>query len=108
MTAMPLTDAGHPSVRVDGAAARGLAQPTALDWLTELARVLGPERALAAWSPAALATGCHGMLLTPDQLGTLGQWLVDNSTEAAVRMAARSCLARLRTYRVLTGAGRTR
>ncbi|GAA4962669.1 hypothetical protein [Kineococcus glutinatus] len=93
--------AARPAVIADGARARGLTEPTVLDWLTEMSAVVGPERMLAAWSQATVATGAHGMALPVEQLQVVGQWLVDNATDAPVRMAARSCLARLRTYQVL-------
>ena len=93
---------------VTGAARRGLERPTMVSWLQEIAAVVGPQRALEAWSAAALATGRHGTALDCDQLEEVGAWIVRNSADAPLRMAVRSCAVRLRTYRVLSGEGRAR
>ena len=39
-----------------------------VSWLQEIAAVVGTQRALEAWSAAALATGRHGTALDCDQL----------------------------------------
>ena len=85
----------------NGAALRGLHPPTVVEWLKEIAAVTGPERALEAWMQAAMATGNHGMSLDADRMEQTGQWLVSHTTDVPLRMAVRSCLVQLRTYRVL-------
>ena len=89
---------------VDGMSVRGMAAVSALDVLHEIADVVGPARALGAWSTAAVETGAHGMALDFDQLQAVGRWLVANSSDQALRMAARSALARLRVQQVLAKA----
>jgi hypothetical protein len=84
-----------------GAAERGLTRPEATAWLHEIAAVVGPQQALLAWSRAAQATSLHGVALTPDQLETLGNRLVEDTTDPPLRMAVRSCLLRLRVWRTL-------
>lgn len=90
-----------------GAAVRGLVRPEAAQWLREIAAVVGPQRTLLAWSRAALATSLHGTALTPDQLETMGNRLLEDADDPALRVAVRSCLLRLRVWRTLerTGGG---
>ena len=87
-----------------GAGPHGLQRPTVVEWLQQIAAVVGPERALQAWLPAAVATGNHGMSLAPDEMERTGQWLVEHTSDAPLRMAVRSCLVRLRIHRVLAEA----
>ncbi|WP_432547175.1 hypothetical protein [Kineococcus sp. SYSU DK004] len=75
--------------------------PSAVEWLRRLADVSGPVRALELWTQAALATGCLGMALDASQLQRVAEWLVEHCEDLPVRMAARSCLVRLRVHRVL-------
>ena len=105
-TVTEVEPAVHDAVRdaVDGAGLRGLQRPTVVEWLQEIAAVVGPQQALHAWTSAAVATGHHGMALDVAQMEQTGQWLVEHAREAPLRMAARSCLVRLRTYRVLAKA----
>ena len=92
-----------------GAATRGLACPDVTQWLREIARVVGPQQALLAWTRASMATSLHGTVLSPDQLETMGNWLLENATEAPLRVAVRSCLVRLQVWRTLERTrGRTR
>jgi hypothetical protein len=84
-----------------GAVTRGLARPDVTGWLHEIAAVVGPQRALLAWSRAASATSLHGMSLTPDQLAAVGERLLEDADDAALRVAVRSCLVRLRVWRTL-------
>ena len=80
---------------------RGLARPTVVDWLKEVAGVVGPQQALLAWSSAARATGLHGMALTPEQMRLVGERLAADATDPRLRLAVRSCLLRLRVHAVL-------
>ena len=84
----------HPDPRV-------MEPPTAVGWLQRLADVSDPVHALEVWTQAALATGCLGMELQPQQLQRLGEWLVEHCADQPTRMAVRSCLVRLRVFRVL-------
>lgn len=88
-----------------GASARGLRRPTALDWLQEIAGVVGPEQTLLAWSRAAQGTSSHGTALSPDQLEVVGQRLLADSADPLLRTAVRSCLVRLHVWRTLESAG---
>ncbi|WP_432524908.1 hypothetical protein [Kineococcus sp. SYSU DK006] len=72
--------------------------PTAVEWLRRLADVSDPEQALQVWHQAALATNCLGMDLQPHELHRVGQWLVQHCADQPMRMAARSCLVRLRVH----------
>ncbi|WP_337062827.1 hypothetical protein [Kineococcus sp. G2] len=84
-----------------GAALRGLARPTVVDWLKEIAGVVGPSEALLAWSRATLATGLHGTALTPAQMRVVGERLAADATDPRLRLAVRSCLLRLRVHGAL-------
>ncbi|NAZ88232.1 hypothetical protein [Kineococcus indalonis] len=81
--------------------ARGLARPTVVDWLEEVAGVVGPQRALLAWSGAARATGLHGMALTTEQMRVVGERVAADATDPRLRLAVRSCLLRLRVHAAL-------
>ena len=72
--------------------------PTAVEWLRRFADVSDPGRALEVWNEAALATDCLGMALGPGDLQRIGDWLVAHCDDAPIRMAARSCLVRLRVH----------
>ncbi|WP_432484950.1 hypothetical protein [Kineococcus esterisolvens] len=91
-----------------GAEARGLARPTVVGWLEEIAGVVGPQQALLAWSRATRATGLHGMALTPEQMRVVGQRLADDATDPRLRLAVRSCLLRLRVHGALDTTGGAR
>lgn len=93
----------EPTVPLTGAEVRGLAAPTVVDWLREIAGVVGPQQALLTWSRATAATGMHGTALTPEQLHRVGQWLLGDSTDPRLRIAVRSCLLRTRVHRALQG-----
>ncbi|WP_432536267.1 hypothetical protein [Kineococcus arenarius] len=84
-----------------GATSRALARPTVVDWLKEIAGVVGPQQALLAWSAAVRATGLHGTTLAPEQMRVVGERLVADATDPRLRLAARSCLLRLRVHGAL-------
>jgi hypothetical protein len=87
---------------VSGASVRGFSCPTVLDGLRELAAVVGPDEALAAWSVACTENGVHGVDLPAASHLQVATWLSVHAPAPAVRAVARSITTRLRAYDVLT------
>ncbi|WP_146149491.1 hypothetical protein [Kineococcus rhizosphaerae] len=77
---------------------RTVEPPRALEWLQRFAEVSSPLYAVEEWNHAALATGCAGMDLSAAELQRLAEWLVAHCSDQPIRMAARSCLVRLRVH----------